>query len=101
MGCFSWENNRRWLELLSYSGSPLFLSIKPSVLTPEQAEDIKKALLRWNSTVLAGECAIFRPIDWMESNTPRLYEVSEPGKEGTTVLRMDWADVDHISQYRL
>ena len=101
MGRFPWENNRRWLQLLACSGSPLFLSIKPECLSEEQREDVHRALLWWNRVVDAGECATFRPIDWMESATPRLYEISTPTGEGTSTLRLDWAAADHTSQYHL
>ena len=101
MGLIPWENNRRWLQLLAMSGSPLFLSIKPDALTQEQEEDIRRALLHWNRTVDAGECATFRPVDWMEAVTPRLYEISVPGEKGTSIVCMDWAAVDGATPLHL
>ena len=39
----SWSKNKQWMDLLSYTDSPLFISIKPSSLTSQIKKDIIKA----------------------------------------------------------
>jgi alpha-galactosidase len=61
-----WKLNRQWLDLVSKSGSPLFVSMQPSVITPEIFEDLKKAF-KINSV----QENTAEPLDWMYNNQPQ------------------------------
>ena len=65
-----WEKNRQWLKLLALSGSPLFVSCKPGVLSDDELRQLSD-YMRIASERRNG----LRPIDWMESRTPSLYEI--------------------------
>lgn len=80
-GAISWENNRKWLELLSKSGTPLFVSCKPGVLDAEQTEILRQAYHRG-----AKQTDVLIPLDWMENICPRRYLIN--GEE----IRFDWFD---------
>ena len=81
-GKIDWQLNRQWLDVLSRSGSPLFVSCKPGVLNDAQMDDLRAAF-RVNSV----QTNKTRPIDWMESENPELWEI-----DGETV-RYHWYDV--------
>ncbi len=60
-----WRLNSRWLEILSKSGSPLFISWDRS-FSPDEVEAAVKDALTRNSK---GEDRLL-PLDWMEKLTP-------------------------------
>ena len=65
-----WEMNRKWLDVLARSGSPLFVSCKPGVLNEEQLCELKAA---WAvNSVQENEC---RPLDWMENLVPAYWMI--------------------------
>jgi alpha-galactosidase len=60
-----WELNSRWLNILSISGTPLFVSWDRSFTSDEIESAVRTALIRnsqSNDTLV--------PLDWMEKNTP-------------------------------
>lgn len=67
-GAIDSKLNREWLRLLSISGSALFVSCKPGILSKEEYADVKKALRR-NST----QKDELVPLDWMETTCPERY----------------------------
>lgn len=69
-GKIDWRRNREWLRVLSLSGSPLFISCKPGVLTDAQLDEVRTAY-RINS--IQNNTA--RPLDWMENENPELWEI--------------------------
>jgi alpha-galactosidase len=79
LGPVPWEKNRLWLDVLSRTGSPLFVSCKPGILNEEQMEELRAA---WALNSIQKNTA--RPVDWMENQTPSLWEI-----DGETV-RYDW-----------
>lgn len=64
-GEIDWNMNREWLSAVASSGTPLFVSPKPDVLTPDELCELKEAY-KINS-VQKDE---FIPLDWMENTTP-------------------------------
>lgn len=74
-----WEKNRQWLELLARSSTPLFVSVKPDLLSEEQTEELKDAF-----AVASLQEDEMIPVDWMETTTPSRYLVN--GKE----VRFKW-----------
>lgn len=65
-----WEYNKRFLDLLANSGTPLFISAKPSAMTQEMKKDLnaafQKAALQKNQ---------MEPLDWFETTLPEKYYV--------------------------
>lgn len=63
-----WSLNSRWLELLSKSGTPLFVSARPASLTEEMKAALKEAFVR--SSV---QTDIAEPLDWEYNKTPMVW----------------------------
>lgn len=63
-----WEKNKQWLEVLSYSNSPLFVSCNKN-LTDEQKADLSKAYKVFQDT------HTIRPIDIFENLTPSIWSI--------------------------
>jgi alpha-galactosidase len=61
----SWHLNRQWLELLSASGTPLFVSLSPDAFESEQ-----KTALRHAFSIAAEQQPVGQPLDWMSSTDP-------------------------------
>lgn len=64
-----WQINRKWLDLLSKSGTPLFVSIGEDAYTDEVKSDIQAAFLRAAFVREASE-----PLDWMYTQTPTVWK---------------------------
>lgn len=60
-----WELNRRWLDVLARSGTPLFISPAPDALGPEQEAAIREAFAR-----ASRPAAVSRALDWQETTAP-------------------------------
>lgn len=65
----SWETNRKWLDVLSKSGTPLFVSIGEDAYSDRVKADIRSAFAR-----AAVNLTPSRPLDWMESGTPTRWQ---------------------------
>ena len=61
---------QKWLYLLAYSGTPLFVSIQPKAVTEEMKKDLIKAF-EINS-VQQNKIA---PLDWTYNNTPCIWDI--------------------------
>ncbi len=78
-GAIGWAYNRQWLDVLARTGSPLFVSCKPGVLNADELAELKAA---WAvNSVQKNEA---RPLDWMENETPALWEIDGE------VVRYNW-----------
>lgn len=66
-----WELNQKWLELLAESGTPLFVSAKPSAITPEQRQSLMQAFEHAASPRPTGE-----PLDWQHNTCPNEWLLS-------------------------
>ncbi len=71
-GKIPWEKNKQWLELLSMSNTPLFVSCNDTI-TELQKEDLKRAYRAFN------EHHDFEPVDIFDTRTPEKWLVD--GKE--------------------
>ena len=78
-----WERNRQWLDLLSRSGTMLFVSLDPDALGADQRRDLRAAL-----TLAAGPQPLGEPLDWQRTvwpsrwrlmGTEHTYDWGEPG----------------------
>ena len=78
-GAIDWDHNKQWLDVLSRSGSPLFISCKPGVLSESELNDLRKG---WAiNSVQKNHC---RPLDWMENEYPAVWEIDGE------VVHYDW-----------
>ena len=75
-----WTRARRWLDLVSRSGTPLFVSVERAAVTPEVREALRAAL-----SAAATARPVAQPLDWMETRTPREWIID--GKRVT----YDWS----------
>lgn len=70
-GKIPWSLNRRWLRLLAKSGTPLFTSIKPGILTLEQEEEVRVAY-----ALASGSSSLAVPLDWQSTLLPTHWKTS-------------------------
>ena len=66
-----WKTNKKWLDVLSKSGTPLFVSIAEDCYTDEIKNDIKTAMENADKNN-----KISRPLDWFETKTPKKWQSS-------------------------
>ncbi|MHB1484042.1 MAG: alpha-amylase family protein [Saccharofermentanales bacterium] len=76
MNRIPWEMNKKWLDILSKSGTPLFVSVDPDAVTSEQKDDLKKALER--ASIQKDIC---EPIDWHDTTTPSKWLINGDEEE--------------------
>ena len=81
LGLIEWKYNCQWMELLSRSGSPLFVSCKPDIPTPAEFDELREAYAYGSSQ--ADELI---PLDWMENPYPARYLLN--GEE----IAFDWGE---------
>lgn len=74
-----WQTNRKWLDVVAKSGTPLFVSIAEDAFTDEVKADLKIAFAK-----AAANTEISQPLDWLDSPTPCVWK-SSFGQE-----RYDW-----------
>jgi alpha-galactosidase len=75
-----WALNRQWLDLLSRSGTMLFVSLAPDALGAEQKADLTRAM-----AIASVQQPIGEPVDWQRSNSPEHWRLM--GKD----VAFDWA----------
>jgi alpha-galactosidase len=77
-----WALNKQWLDLLSRSGTPLFVSAAPDAVGSvgsEQRKVLREAFARAAVTQPVAE-----PLDWLESTTPKRWKL------GVETVIYDW-----------
>lgn len=75
-----WEKNRQWLQLLSESGAPLFISAQLEAIGTTQKTAIKEAFAKAAKVQPTGE-----PLDWMINPFPSKWKLN--GK----IVDFDWS----------
>jgi len=80
-GAVPWEKNRQWLDLVSRSGTPLFVSWRRQLAGPEERRALREAFLRASKPEPTAE-----PLDWMDSSAPRRWRL------GAETVTYDWGD---------
>ena len=83
-----WEMNRRWLEILSKSGTPLFVSPAPEALTDEIHEDLKTAY-----AINSVQKDVLEPVDWMENICPEIWRLNGE------VVTFNWYPEDGVDSF--
>ena len=81
-----WHLNRQWLDVLGNSGTVALVSADPEAVGEEQ-----KAAIRDAFRVAAKPHAPSRPLDWLHTNTPSLWQEADG-----TVKEYDWVDTDRL-----
>lgn len=66
-----WKLNRQWLDLLARSGTPLFVSMQPSAITPEMEGELKRAF-----EISSVQKDVAEPIDWMYNKEPQSWLIN-------------------------
>ena len=64
-GPVSWKQNGQWAELLAKSGTPLFASIKPGILSESETAEMKRFF-----AIASKQENTAEPLDWMTNPTP-------------------------------
>jgi alpha-galactosidase len=80
-----WEFNRQFMDLVARSGVPLFISIDPEAVGPEQEKALKAGLATAATPQPAGE-----PLDWLETTSPQSWRF------GTERMYYDWFGSDGV-----
>ena len=65
-----WRLNSQWGELLSRSGTSMFISVAPESLSAEQEKALVKML-----AVNSHPHEAARPLDWRETTLPRIWQI--------------------------
>jgi alpha-galactosidase len=65
-----WELTRQWLDLVTHSGTALFVSVDPAALQSDQKQPLRTALQAASEKRSPGA-----PIDWMETTTPQKWRL--------------------------
>ncbi|MGN1266318.1 MAG: glycoside hydrolase family 36 protein [Dorea sp.] len=77
-GNIPWKLNRQWADVVAQSGSPLFVSAKPGLLSEEEKEELHQIML------IASEQKCHKiPLDWEDTDCPEI-----------------WGEGDEISTYQ-
>lgn len=76
MGKIDWNLNREWLSAVSHSGTPLFVSPKPNVMSESQLQELKEAYI-----VNSFQKDVLVPLDWMENVTPEKWLLNGQEKQ--------------------
>jgi alpha-galactosidase len=66
-----WEKNKKWMQLLAASGTPLFISAQPEAVGPEQ-----KAFIKTCFQVASLEQPVGEPLDWMATPVPQEWKLN-------------------------
>jgi len=74
-----WTKNKQWMELVAYSGTPLFISIQPEAFGPEQKEAVRHCF-----EIASKPRKIGVPTDWMNTLTPTRWDME--GK----IMNFNW-----------
>ncbi len=79
IGKIPWSKNRQWADVIVQSGTPLFVSVKPGILSPQEMEDMQQLMLE------ASEQKHHKiPLDWQETDCPQVWA------EGDDMAAYDW-----------
>ena len=60
-----WEKNKQWMQLLTESSAPLFISAQPEAMGEEQTKAVRKSFAAASRKQPLGE-----PLDWMSNPRP-------------------------------
>lgn len=67
-GSIPWSLNRQWADVVAESGTSLFVSAKPGVLTAEENEELHQIMLK-----ASRQDHHKIPLDWEETDCPEVW----------------------------
>ena len=79
-----WHLNKQFLDLLSRSGTPLFISANKKDIQHEQRIHFRKAFER-----TVANSAIAEPLDWTETKIPSKWKLNDG-----EIVEYDWSEAD-------
>ena len=79
----------KWLDILSKSGTALFVSPEPGALDTEGEDALRAALARGSE-----QSDVLKPLDWMENTCPRVYDLN-----GARIT-YDWLEPQGVDSFR-
>lgn len=85
-----WQKNKQWMELLAYSGTPLFVSVASDTLNREQNSFVASMLAAASQPQPPAE-----PLDWMSTTCPALWRIGEEAR------RFDWYEAAGIADVKI
>ena len=68
MGPIPWNLNRQWADVVAESGTSLFVSAKPGVLTAEENEELHQIMIK-----ASRQDHHKIPLDWEETDCPEVW----------------------------
>lgn len=71
-GNIPWKFNYQWAHLLAQSGTSLFLSVKPGILTKQEEEQLREIL-----AAASVEKEIAVPMDWKYTDCPQNWKIED------------------------
>lgn len=80
-----WDLNSQWMDLLSRSGTALFISPEPGAIGPEQKKAIANAFAAAGSGAWNGY-----PTDWLHLTTPETWEFQQRGAASSLARQYRW-----------
>lgn len=90
-GNIPWSLNRQWADVLAESGTPLFVSAKPGLLSEEEKEELRQILCK-----ASAQEKHKIPADWEDTDCPGVWTDGEEEihyqwyeKEGGTLISKD------------
>ncbi len=85
-----WKVNSQWMDVVSRSGTSLFLSPEPGAITPEIRSAMKDAL------AIAARDAVGSPVDPWQSTTPNQWQFQAPYR---LTKNYDWSGAGGASAF--
>ena len=67
-GNIPWKLNRQWADVIAGSGTPLFISAKPGILSDAEKEELREIMVKASSQT----CKMI-PADWQETDCPEIW----------------------------
>ncbi len=77
-----WEKDRQFLDLVSRSGTPLFISVDPMNIAPE----VQSAMTDAMQIALSGGCREVEPMDWLATTCPARWRFDDK------IVTYDWME---------
>ena len=90
-GAVDWSLNRQWLDLVSRSGTPLFVSWRRALATPPVRDALRAAFARASQRMETAE-----PLDWESSLRPADWRFADG-----TVAHYDWDNLSAMGPGKL
>lgn len=89
MGKIDWQLNHEWLKAVSRSGTAMFVSPNPRIISTEEKEELREAY-----KFGAAQKDVLIPLDWMENICPEKWELNG------TEITFNWYPKDGINSFR-